>query len=140
MLLLLAVGLTGCSPAGPDANEVQEWLTAASDDPHNERNVLGTAAGVASTRDVGHEDGVVLGDLNGATVESIEFACFGEEKMTLEWSAAGDSNGRGAEQILTCADGPRTVEVGIQNVNGVRVNGTSAQGAGAWSAVIRGEG
>lgn len=139
--MLLLVVLTGCSgPTEPNTDEVQEWL-GAWDDADVGPDALGMVAGLPTADGDGVVDeGITLGSLGGVTVTSIEFSCFGEQTMSVEYSIVSDTESKGVRvDDLACDDSPHPIAVSAEDVTDVRVNGFSPRGLGAWAAVPRGQ-
>lgn len=137
---LLVMGLSGCASPEIDQDAVQEWLQ--QQESVEVPGALGSMSGLASEATDAH--GIAITFEKPTAVTKIVFSCVGPEKMSVDVTMSAQESetelARGLRtEDLVCADSPHTIEQVQHAATKVLIDGLSADGQGAWSAVVVGE-
>lgn len=136
--VLLAVVLTGCTaPDEVTDEELTAWMDGLERDlPPGAGMLAGVAENMAEA-----EPGTGSSlDIGGIDVHTIEFSCFGVERMTVDLTITqGPVTGSSRQKEFVCDDGPHIVLEHLPEVTEVMANGVEATGEGAWAVIVRGE-
>ncbi|MFJ2551349.1 hypothetical protein [Microbacterium sp. NPDC087591] len=140
---LLVMGLSGCASPEIDQDAVQEWLQ--QQESVEVPGALGSMSGLASeATDAIDAHGIAITFEKPTAVTKIVFSCVGPEKMSVDVTMSAQESetelARGLRtEDLVCADSPHTIEQVQHAATKVLIDGLSADGQGAWSAVVVGE-
>lgn len=135
--MLLLVALTGCSAAAePNPDEVSEWIGSWDESIPNS---IGVLAGMATKQSNAHPgEGASMSELDAVDASTIEFSCFGEETMSVDYTVETEPTAMNrVEEDLVCDDSPHVLSRDVVGITAVTANGISPTGLGAWAVVVR---
>jgi hypothetical protein len=138
--------LAGCSPAEPDPDTVDAWVTEATDAADADPATLAFfAAPLARDTSFDDADGIQADFVSTEAVTGVELSCVGEGSMRFEITTGDDDSAASmTTDPLACAGSPHVLspeEVlsGATGITSIAVDAAESDRASAWAAVVRGD-
>jgi hypothetical protein len=146
LLAAAALTLVGCSAADPDPDDVDAWLTEATEASDADPATLAFfAAPVARDTSFDDGDGIRTDFVSTEAVTGVELSCLGEGSMRFEITTGDDdSAGSMTTDPLACADSPHVLSPqealgGTSGVTSIAVDAAESDRPSAWAVVVRGD-